>query len=92
MACGMPVVITDSGENRNWVKGGENGFIVPVKNPRMLAEKIIYLLRNKDAREKFGNAGRKIIEKRDDYYREMAEMEKLYSSLKNNKRGYLSSI
>jgi glycosyltransferase involved in cell wall biosynthesis len=78
MACQLPVIITDSGENRKWIRSGENGFIVPVKNPQMLAEKIIYLLRNKDAREKFGNAGRKIIEKRDDYYREMEKMEGLY--------------
>ena len=81
MACGLPVVITDSGENRKWLKDGEEGFIVPVKCPEVLAEKIIYLLKDKDVRAEFGKRGRKIIEVRNNYYVEMEKMENIYMEL-----------
>jgi len=81
MACQLPVVITDSGENKKWIKDSENGFIVPVKNSKILAEKIIYLIENKNVREKFGQLGRKVIQEKNDYYREMEKMENLYKSL-----------
>ena len=86
MTCGLPVVITDTGENRKWVKNGENGFIIPIKNPEILAEKIIYLLKNEDISKKFGERNRKIIEERNDYCKEMAKMEEIYYSLLKNKK------
>jgi glycosyltransferase involved in cell wall biosynthesis len=81
MACGLPVVITDFEDNKIWVKNGINGFLVPLKNPEALAEKIIFLLKNKTARLKFGKNNRKIIEKRNNYYVEMDKMEKVYKTL-----------
>ena len=38
MACAVPVVITDSGENDNWIDDGKYGFLFPVKKPGELAE------------------------------------------------------
>ena len=48
MACGVPVVATDTGGNRELVCDGENGFLVPVGDVRLMADKIELLLR-KDA-------------------------------------------
>ena len=81
MACGLSVVITDFGDNRNWVEDGVSGFIVPLKDPKALAEKIIYLLKNEDVRMKFGKINRKIIEDRNNYYKEMEKMENNYIEL-----------
>ena len=81
MACGLPVIITDFGVNREWVEDGKNGFIIPLKNPKALAEKIITLLGNEDLRTKFGKKNRKIIEERLNYYIEMEKMENLYKQL-----------
>jgi len=81
MACCISVVITDSGENKKWIKNGKNGFIVPVKNPEKLAEKIINLLRNNNRRREMGLESRKTISERNDYYKEMGKMEKLYKGL-----------
>jgi len=81
MACGLPVIITDFGDNRKWVEDGVNGFVVPVKDPVSLAEKIVYLLKNEDIRRKFGEINRKIIEERNDYYKEMEKMESIYKEL-----------
>lgn len=81
MSCGLPVIVTDVANNRMWVEDGVNGFVIPIKNRKMLAERIIYLLKNEDARRRFGNINRKIIEERNDYYKEMAKMEDIYQGL-----------
>ena len=81
MACELPVINTSTGDIKLWIKDGEGGFIVPTKNPEVLSEKIIYLLKNEKIRKKFGKINRKIIEERNNYYREMAKMENLYKKL-----------
>ena len=81
MACGLPVVITDYGNNREWVEDGINGFVVPLRNPEALASKIIYLLHNEEKRGKFGQANRQTIEQRMNQEKEMGRMEKLYNEL-----------
>lgn len=85
MACRLPVVVSDSGENRKWIKDRENGFVIPVKDPKTLAEKIIYLLKNDKARKKFGRINRKVVEDRNNYYKEMAKVENIYKELMENK-------
>lgn len=81
MACELPVIVTDSGENRLWVKDGENGFVVPVRNPYLLAEKIVYLLKFPEIRTKLGVNNRKVICERNNYRIEMAKMEALYEQI-----------
>lgn len=81
MACGLPVIVTDVADNKKWVEDGVNGFLVPIKDPKSLAEKIIYLLENDDIRKKFGKISRKIIEERNNYYKEMEKMEAIYEEL-----------
>jgi len=83
MACELPVVITDFGNNRDWVNDGEGGFIIPAKNPAILAQKIVYLLQNRDVRRKFGKTNRRIIEERNNYEKEMKLMEDIYIQLKD---------
>lgn len=89
MACGLPVVVTDTGCNREWIKDGENGFIIPIKDSAALAERVIYLFENKDAMKRFGKMGRGIITERQDYYKEMGKMEKLYEELIKNDEDFL---
>ena len=81
MSCELPVVVTDSGEHRNWVKDGINGFIIPVKSPETLASKIVYLLENKDKRREFGKANRPAAEQIAYYRKEVEKLEKLYQEL-----------
>jgi len=80
MASGLPVIITDIGENEKWVKGGESGYLIPVKNSNILAEKIVYLIKNENLRKELGLTNRKKIEDEKNFYREMEKMEKLYYS------------
>jgi glycosyltransferase involved in cell wall biosynthesis len=85
MASQLPVVITDFGDNSQWVKEGQGGFLIPVKSPSLLAERIVYLLKNEDVRRKFGELNREIIEERNDYYKEMEKVEHLYQTLTGGK-------
>lgn len=81
MSCGLPVIVTDVADNKEWVEDGITGFVVPTKDPKLLAEKVIYLLQNENVRKKFGKISRKIIEERNNYYKEMGKMEKIYKEL-----------
>lgn len=81
MACGLPVIITDFGDNRKWVKDRVNGFIIPLRAPEALASKIIHLLQNKDERKNFGKVNRQIIEEKNNWEKEMGKMGKLYEEL-----------
>jgi glycosyltransferase involved in cell wall biosynthesis len=78
MACALPVVVTDSAENKLWVKEGASGFVVPVKDPVALADKFVYLLQNTDKLDKYGSFNREIIDRRNNYHIEMGKMESLY--------------
>ncbi len=84
MACELPVIITDFGNNRDWVKNGEGGFIVPTKDPIVLAEKIVFLLKHEDVRRKFGKINRRVIEEKNNYRKEMKLMEETYFKLVKN--------
>ena len=54
MAQSKPVVATSVGGVPEVIVDGENGFLVPVKSPEKLADKIIQLLRDDELRYKFG--------------------------------------
>jgi glycosyltransferase involved in cell wall biosynthesis len=82
MACALPVIVTDVGDNRDWVKDGENGFIVPPRNPQALANAVITLIKDPQLRQKFGSKNREIITSRNNYYKEMDKIELLYQNLK----------
>ena len=43
MSCGVPVIITPNTGGENIIKDGENGFVVPVRSPESIANKITYL-------------------------------------------------
>lgn len=81
MACELPPVVTEIRGNQELITEGENGFFVPVGDCGMLAMKIVYLLKNKEIREKVGKAGRKLIMESAEYRTEMAKAERIYKEL-----------
>lgn len=48
MSLGKPAVVTDFGGNPGVIKDGQNGFLVPIKNPKMMADKIEKLITDKE--------------------------------------------
>lgn len=63
MACGKPVIATNLPGVRTVVDDGNNGYLIAPENVNDLASKIEYLLQNKDISKKFGEQGRKKVEK-----------------------------
>jgi L-malate glycosyltransferase len=81
MSCGVPVVVTDSGENHRWIGNGRNGYIVPVGASEQLASRTLSLLENPALRDACGRANRAAIVERNGYRTEMAKVEALYYDL-----------
>ena len=61
-ACGRPVITTDVPGCRAAIEEGKTGLLVPPRDSSSLADKIEYLLGNKELLKKMGNAGRKLAE------------------------------
>jgi glycosyltransferase involved in cell wall biosynthesis len=61
-ASGRPVVATDVPGCREIVRDGENGFLVPVKDPNALAGALVKLIENPALRSRMGARGREIVE------------------------------
>ncbi|MDO9185593.1 MAG: glycosyltransferase family 4 protein [Bacteroidia bacterium] len=57
-AMGLPIITTDTIGCKDCVDEGINGFLVPVGNSTILAEKMIYLIENPAIIEKMGKASR----------------------------------
>ncbi len=62
-ACGKPLVATDVPGCREIVHHGRNGFLVPLKNEKSLADAMEKLIKDPLLREKMGRASRQMAEK-----------------------------
>ena len=62
-ACGRAVVTTDVPGCRDVVKHGENGLLVPPKDPQALAKAILELIKSPGTRRQMAMVGRKIAER-----------------------------
>jgi alpha-maltose-1-phosphate synthase len=56
MACGVPVIATTNTGGPDVITDGKDGFIVPIRDARAIAERLEYLYRNPDARAAMGRA------------------------------------
>lgn len=63
MACGLPVVCTDSGGNREIVVDGETGLIVAPSDTDAVVSSLRFLRDDPEAARRMGQAGRERIEK-----------------------------
>lgn len=54
MCFGLPIVATNVGGIPEWVADGENGFLIPPKNSRLLADALLKLVKNPYLCEKMG--------------------------------------
>tara|TARA_B110000305_G_C19399814_1_gene619516 strand:+ start:464 stop:1687 length:1224 start_codon:yes stop_codon:yes gene_type:complete len=58
----LPVIITPNTGGEDLVEEGETGFLVPIRSPEKIAEKITWFLENKDSIEGMGLAAKKKAE------------------------------
>lgn len=78
---GTPVVATRVSGHPEVVEDGVNGRLVPVDQPRALADACVALLRDPDARARLGEAGRRTVAERFDAERQIDAYVHYYSSL-----------
>lgn len=87
MAMGKPIIATNVGGVKEIIEDKKNGLLVPPKDPRALAEKIIHLLKNEDEAKRLGMRAKEESKKYDiNFY--VRALEKNYLELvlpsKNN--------
>lgn len=86
MACGVFSIATDIPANRQWIRDGENGFLVPINGVDELAEKLLYTYQHYDAlQEKALPINREIIQERGIWQNNMEKVEQKYRELVSRK-------
>jgi glycosyltransferase involved in cell wall biosynthesis len=64
MACGKPIVASNVSEIPQVVKSGENGFLVPPRDPNAIANAILEIY-DKDLFRKMGDKSKEIVKNYD---------------------------
>jgi glycosyltransferase involved in cell wall biosynthesis len=81
MACETACIGSSVGGIPDIIKDGENGFLVNPADPEQLAEKIIFLLKNRELREGIGKKGRKFVEENYSWNAKAGELMEIYRGL-----------
>ena len=81
MAAGLPVVATQVGGIPELVRPGQTGWLVPPKEPALLAEAMSNLLADADRRRAFGQAGRERVKADFSFNRMVSRYEALFDEL-----------
>lgn len=85
MACGRPVILSDTLDHANLIQDGVSGLLFDYLNPTDLAEKLkIFIRLNHEERIKMGNNGRKFAETNLSLRRYVDEYEQLFLSVTND--------
>jgi glycosyltransferase involved in cell wall biosynthesis len=79
MACGLPVICSDSGGNRELVLDGDTGYIIPSENVEAFIEKLLYLKNHPDISKMMGNAGFRRVNSLCSMERMISNYEDIYS-------------
>jgi glycosyltransferase involved in cell wall biosynthesis len=77
-ACGRPIVASDIGGLREVVVPGVTGLLVPPDSPREAAEAIERLIENPSLRSELGRNGRKWVEEKYDWKKNVQQMVQVY--------------
>jgi len=81
MACGRPVLATDSGGPPEYVADGETGFVVPVGDVPAMADRVGRLLQDPALADGLGRAGRRRMVEGFGYSRMIREIASLYEEV-----------
>jgi len=80
-ACEAPLVVSRLPYCAEWFVDGENGLLVPVRDPASLADSLIRLCGDPSLGRRLGAAGRALVAERADYRRCMDALEHEYRNL-----------
>jgi len=80
-ACGLPVIASAVGGLMEAVVDQETGLLVPPEEPKLLAEAMVELARDRARCTLFGHAGRRYVERNFDIHRVAQRYAELYEGL-----------
>ncbi len=86
MASRKPVVCTNAGGDAELVEDGLNGYVVRMRDPKALAEKVNALLDDPEKRAQMGKASRKRAEEEFDWKLIAARTKQVYEELLREKK------
>ncbi|MGD2162029.1 MAG: glycosyltransferase family 4 protein [Anaerolineales bacterium] len=78
MGCGLPVLVSDIPGNCEWVEVGQNGWRFKTGDVESLVEGIRRSLEFKGELKQIGNAGRKVVEARADWHKNIPKLLEAY--------------
>ncbi len=78
LACSLPVVCTEVGGIPGVVTDGEEGFLVPVGDAKLMAQRFDQLYLNQDLRKQMGAAGERLINENYDISQMVKKVESEY--------------
>jgi len=78
-ASGKPVVATDIDGAREAIIDGKNGFLVEPDDLNRMAERVVWLIKNRDSAQEMGQEGRKTLYPAFDIDCMVKDIEKLYA-------------
>lgn len=84
MSLGIPAVVTDAGGNPDVITNGENGYVVPMKDPAALADKIEKLLDDPKLYENMSKKAAEIFSQKFTATVMTRNTEKVYLGMLNN--------
>ena len=86
---GKSIVATDVDGTSEMVFDGRNGFLVPLRTPEILAQKILVLVKDKALRLKMGEESRRIVREKFDIHNTVNKTDTLYRKLLYEKGVYI---
>jgi glycosyltransferase involved in cell wall biosynthesis len=86
MSSGVPVLITNFGDNPHWIKGESAGYLFEPGDDNKLAELILRLAADKDLRDLMGRVGREVIMLENNAQIETTKVINLYKKIIANYR------
>jgi glycosyltransferase involved in cell wall biosynthesis len=81
MGSGAFPIVTDIPANGEWIVDGKNGFLVPVDQPEILADRILSAIRDRDLLQKSRKENFLTAEKKAFWPTNIRKLEEIYSSL-----------
>jgi len=83
-ACATPMVLTELDFTAEWFVNGENGILIPERDPESLADAIVKIAKDKSLQQKMIKRNRSQVEERADYNKCMKDIEDMYYALLAN--------
>lgn len=79
MAAGLPVIVTTNTGSNELVVDGETGFVVPIRSPERIAEKLDCLFRDRQRQRAMGVAAAHSMRHTNDWQRYSVRLSELYN-------------